>query len=244
MCRKIKLVMALIILLVVSIITSVTHGQRIELNPEESGGMGYSMLGSGFLSISDLNARLESNGYSAISGGFFSVGGGGHGIFNNKWIIGGEGHTLMGGSDTDGNYSTSLIVNQGFFDVGYILYSTGDLRAYPIIGLGAGTMRFSLSEDLTSLTFDQLLNNPGRNSEISKSGLLLNFALGADYLFSFMKSESERGGLLLGLRAGYCISPFKGHWNMGDIEISGAPDLGFAGPYIRFMIGGGAFGVE
>ena len=245
MNKKIKLVATLIIFIVEGmIITNISYGQEIKADAKESGGMGYSMLGSSFLNMSDLNALLENNGYSAISGSFFSVGGGGHGIINNKWIIGGEGHSLLGGSETSGNYINSLIIDYGFLDLGYIIYSFGDLRVYPLLGLGAGGMKFKISENLTSITFDDILTTPARNSEISKSGFLLNLAIGTDYLLSFAKTETERGGMLFGLRAGYCISPFKGHWEMGDIDVSGVPDFGFSGPYIRIMIGGGAFVIE
>ena len=54
--------------------------------------------------------------------------------------------------------------------------------------------------------------------------------------------EKGKGGMVLGVRAGYTFSPFKGDWNMDDLEISGAPETGITGPYIRLMIGGGGFG--
>ena len=219
-------------------------GQTLNPVVEEIGGMGYSIFGRSFLDLKDFNAKLESNGYSAITENFFSVGGGGHGIIKNKFIIGGEGHSLLGGGTTVGTYENSLIINYGFLDFGYIIYSVGELRLYPLIGLGGGGMKFKISEKLTSLSFDDILDTPDRNSEISKSSFLLNLAFGLDYLLKFAEDEKGRGGMLLGLRAGYCVSPFKSNWNMGEIEISGVPDLGFTGPYIRLMIGGGGIGIE
>jgi hypothetical protein len=245
MNRKIKLTVALSIFIAVSIIFPIPAlCQGITLDIGESGGMGYSMFGSSFLNVKDFNSQLENYGYIPLSGTFFSVGGGGHAIINKKWIIGGEGHTLLGGNETNGNYTNSVIVSYGFFDLGYIIFYPGELRLYPLIGIGAGEMKFSISEDLNSISFDQILDTPCINSEISKSEFVVNFALGADYLISLAKTENERGGLVFGLRAGYCVSPFRGHWKMGDVEITGTPDLGFSGPYIRLMIGGGGFGIE
>jgi len=245
MYRKFKLTIALTIFIIGgAVFPAPALCQAITLNIGESGGMGYSMFGSSFLNMKDFNSRLENNGYIPLSGIFFSVGGGGHAIINKKWIIGGEGHSLLGGNETNGNYTNSVIVSYGFFDLGYIILNPGELRLYPLIGFGAGEMKFSISEDLSSISFDQILDSPGINSEISKSELVLNLALGADYLISFAKTENERGGLVFGLRAGYCVSPIKGHWKMGDVEITGTPDLGFSGPYIRLMIGGGGFAKE
>ena len=50
--------------------------------------------------------------------------------------------------------------------------------------------------------------------------------------------------MLFGLRTGYCVSPFKSSWNMGESEISEVPYLSITGPHIRLMIGGGGIGIE
>jgi len=46
---------------------------------------------------------------------------------------------------------------------------------------------------------------------------------------------------VFGLRAGYTLSPFKRDWQMDELEISDAPEMGMTGPFIRFMFGGGGF---
>jgi len=105
-------------------------------------------------------------------------------------------------------------------------------------------IRDRIYEDIESLSFDEILQIPARSSVMSKGGLVLNLALGAEYLLKFVEDESGRGGMLLGVRAGYTVSPFKGKLGMDEIEISGAPKMGITGPYIRIMIGGGAIGKE
>jgi len=48
--------------------------------------------------------------------------------------------------------------------------------------------------------------------------------------------------MILGLRASYTFSPFKGERNMDDLEISGAPKIGIIEPFVSLMINGGGFG--
>lgn len=243
MCEKVKIVAILIVVTLVSIFfADNSRGQEKAPTAEEEAGMGYSMLGMSIIDIKDLNARLESKGYSEISDNFFSVGGGGHGIINNRLIIGGEGHALLGEEVTSGNYKNSITIGYGFFNLGYVVYSIKDLRVYPLLGLGGGGMNFKIAEKVTSLSFDDVLDNPKRSVELSTGGFLLNLAFGLDYLLKLAEDEKGKAGLILGLRAGYTFSPFKGGWQMDEIEISDAPEIGITGPYIRLMIGGGGVG--
>lgn len=207
-----------------------------------SGGMGYSIFGQGTLSLEDLNTKLKAKGYTGFSETFFSVGGGGHYILENQWIIGGEAHTLIGEDAITGNYISSLLVSYGFANAGRVIWSAKNLRVYPLVGLGGGGMRFRISEDVSALSIDEVLDNPERSVSLSAGGMLLNFALGIDYLVPFSEDENGRGGMVLGIRAGYTLAPFKGSWSMKDIEISGAPEIGITGPYIRLIMGGGGFG--
>jgi hypothetical protein len=224
--------------------TDFTQGQDIVSASGEKGGVGYSMFGRSIVDLGDLNSKLESSGYPSMSENFFSVGGGGHSIINNKWIVGGEGHTLLGEEATHEAYKQSLTGGYGFFDLGYILFSLKDLRLYPLLGLGGGGMNLRIKEDIASVSLDNILEDPLRGVEITTGGFLMNLGGGIDYLFTFGKDEKARGGMFLGIRAGYTISTFKGKWTMDGVEISNAPETGLKGPYIRFMIGGGAIAWE
>ena len=240
MYEKVKIVTALTAVVVLNILfANIAQGQEIAPGVKEGGGMGYSMFGRGTIDIKALNSKLESKGYSTLSDNFFSVGGGGHGIINNRLIIGGEGHSLLGKEVTSGNYKSSMHIGYGFLNLGYIVYSVKELRVYPLIGLGAGGMNLKIVEDVTSLSFDEVLDDPKRKIELSTGGFLLNLALGIDYLLKFAEDEKGKAGMTFGLRAGYTFSPFKGAWTMDELEIAGAPEMGITGPYIRLMIGGG-----
>ncbi len=243
MYRKVKIITTLIVTVVLSFLfTNISQGQEIASATKEGGAMGYAMFGKSTIDLKDLNAKLEGKGYSKISDNFFSVGGGGHGIIKNRIIIGGEGHGLLGEEVTSGNYKNSINIAYVFFNLGYIVYSIKELRVYPLLGFGGGGMNLKIVEKLTSLSFDNILDDPRRGIQISTGGFLFNLALGMDYLLKLGEDEEGRAGMSLGLRVGYTLSPFKGSWKMDEIEISGAPEIGITGPYIRLMIGGGGIG--
>ena len=241
MYRKTKLITTFTLVVLVSVLfVGLSQGQEMAPVAKENGGMGYSMFGRSTIDIKDLNARLESKGFSPMSDQFFSVGGGGHAIVNSRWIIGGEGQALLGDEVISGNYKNSLNISYAFFNLGYIVYSIKGLSVYPLLGIGAGGMNLKIAEKVTALTLDEVLADPERGVELSTGGLLLNLAVGIDYLLALGKDEKERGGFLLGFRAGYTLSPFKGSWTLDEIEISDAPELGITGPYLSIIFGGGA----
>jgi len=221
--------------LVAIFLCAVAHAQ-------EGGGMGYFMVGSSIMDIKALNSRLEGKGYPALSDKFISSGGGGHGIIG-RMIIGGEGHGLIGKEVTSESYEISIGAGYGFFNVGYIVYSTGNLRVYPLLGVGGGGMELRIVEK-GSLSFDETLDNPKRMAVLSTGGFLLQFALGVDYLLKLGGNEKGRGGLVFGIRLGYLLAPIKGGWSMDGIDISDAPRVGITGPHILLTLGGGGIGRE
>jgi len=213
-----KMIGGLTVVVVVSLFfTNVSQGQEIKSITKESGGMGYFMFGGSIIDIKALNSRLEDKGYSKISDNFVSLGGGGH-VIIDRVIIGGEGHGLIEKEVTSESYKTYFGADYGFFNLGYIVYSIGDLRVYPLLGLGGGGMSLNIAERALP-SFDEVLNNPKRGVELSTGGFLLDLALGIDYLLKLGKDEKEAGGLIFGLRAGYIFAPIKGDWEMDGVNI-------------------------
>lgn len=161
-----KLIVLTVAVTAIFLFVNISHGQETNPQAKQDGGMGYSMFGRTTIDISDLNSKLESKGYSTMSDNFFSAGGGGHRIFASGLIIGGEGHAVLGDKATSGNNKHSVNIGYGFFNLGYIVYSVQELRFYPLLGLGGGGMTFKIKEQVTSLTLDDILYNPGRKAEI------------------------------------------------------------------------------
>lgn len=214
-------------------ISAVSHGQDLKRG---AGGRGYFMVGSSVIDIEELNSRLEAKQYSKLSDKFMSFGGGGHAIMG-RLIIGGEGHGLIGKETTTGEYKVSLNAGCGFFDLGYMVYSSRGLSLYPLLGIGGGGMSLKIADRQTP-TFDEVLENPKRGTELVSGCFLLNLSFGADYLFNLGEGQGE-GGLLLGIRAGYTFALVKGEWKIDEATVAGGPEVGVEGPYLRLAVGGG-----
>ena len=208
---------------------------------KSGGGVGYFAIGMSMLDLKDLNSRLTAHKYPEFSDNFLSIGGGGHGI-KNKLIIGGEGHGLVTGEKSvslnSKSYTTSLTCGYGLFYMGYLAYSKKALNIYPLLGIGAGGVTLKIAED-SSPSFDQILDAPQRSVELIYGGFIVNLSVAMDYFIKFAETEKGFGGLILGLQAGYMLAPFTHDWKMNENDISGGPDMGFNGPYIRITIGGG-----
>lgn len=242
MMQRSKNVFKLFFSFVVCFLLSVNgvQGQEPEKTIGEKGGMGYFMIGACILDLGDLNTRLVDNGYTEMSDNIFSMGGGGHAIIN-RIIIGGEGQALIGNKETSATYKTSLGGGYGFFNLGYIVYSNSSLRIYPLLGIGGGGISLGISEQGTAPTFDEVLEDPKRNADLFTGGLLLNLAVGAEYFLKTGADDKGNRGWIFGIRTGYTLTPVQGDWHMEMTEVSGGPDLGITGPYLRIMIGGGGF---
>jgi len=240
MKRKVKNLTNSAFMLAFGLLLSIAcYGQEGGKAKNVSGGIGYSVLGTSFLNLNSLNSMLQSNGYPVLSENFFTAGGGGHAIVN-RIIIGGEGYSLMGEDVLNGSLRQSVYASTGFFDIGYIALSYKGLNVFPMLGIGGGEMIFKIREDISSISFGDILNDPRRAVELKSECFLLDFGGGINYILGFGKNESARAGFLLGIRGGYTLTPFRGKWLIDDIEVSGAPKAGINGPYIRIMIGGGA----
>lgn len=141
--------------------------------------------------------------------------------------------TLNGGTST-----TSLIGGYGMFDIGYLVYSKKGLSVYPMLGIGGGGLTFKVAEESTP-SFAELLDDPKRSVELNYGGMLLNVSLGVDYLIKMAEDETGAGGLIIGFQAGYMLAPFTHDWKMETNDVTGGPDIGFNGPYVKIMFGGG-----
>jgi len=199
------------------------------------GGVGYFQTGYSFFNLNNLNDLLSSSGMPELQNGSVSFGGGGHSIINS-FIVGGEGHGLIGSSSTNAEFSVSQGGGYGFFNIGYLALQKSFLTLYPILGIGGGGYSITIT-DRTNLptNFNDLLANPQNQSTLNKGGFMLNFSLGTDF---FLTGDAN-GGFIIGLRAGYLLELNKNKWYIADQELAGGPDAGISGPFIRLTIGGG-----
>lgn len=226
----------LIIFLLQCTKTTISFSQE-EKAGKISGGSGYFMPGVAFLDISNLNSSLESKGYPKFPSSFTSFGGAGQAFISN-FIIGGEGHGLIGKEQTNDKITMNLSAGYGLFNVGYVLYSSGGFLIYPLFGLGGSGVSLTLTDRYIP-KFDDVLDSLKGHVELSTGSFLLHFAIGTEYLISFDKGEKSRGGIVIGLRAGVLYTPVAGDWTMDDYKVIGGPETGVTGFYVRLIIGGG-----
>ncbi|MBN2710667.1 MAG: hypothetical protein JXR46_16600 [Calditrichaceae bacterium] len=223
--------------LTVFIISADVYGRDSCLVNKHWQGRGYFMFGGSSFDFGALNSRLQTSGYPKVSDDFLGFGGGGH-IFKNRWIIGGEGHGFLPRESENSTYRISVKGGYGFLNLGYFLHQSAHLSLYPMIGFGGGGIRLKI-EEKSNPSFNDVLDDPGRNSEISILSMLLNFSLGADYQRKINKEEKHCSVWIVGFRIGYILDLEQGKWMMGRKSLSGAPAIAITGPYARLLIGFG-----
>jgi hypothetical protein len=201
---------------------------------------GYFMIGGLQTDLGDFNDDLSRFGYEDMDDKFFSLGGGGH-VVKNGLIFGIEGHGFMGEEKLNQGYNTRLIGGYGFVNIGYELINYKNFSLYPLIGLGGGAIEYSMVQD-ARLSFDDVLADPGRTITLRNAGFMIQAALGTEFFYPMHSNEHHEWGLVFGLRGGYVFTPITSDWWANEDKISGGPDLGINGPYLRLTIGFGGNG--
>jgi len=209
--------------------------------PAVRGGKGSFMIGWGALDLEPLNQTLASAGYPPFAEDYLTLGGGGHAVLG-RLVLGGQGHGYLQDKQdvalAGGNHRTSLAAGMGFFDLGVVAWSGHGVALTPMVGLGGGALLFEIQE-LSSPTFGEVLQQPGRRSSLSTSGFLVDLGVHLDWILGPVQ-RGVRSGAVVGLRAGWILSPFKGSWQLDGRDIAGGPRVGIEGPYVRFSVGGGS----
>ena len=180
-----------------------------------SGGFGYGAYQIGKMDFSSMNAELVANNYPTLDESFFSFGGGGFSKTGNL-LIGGEGYGTYNNPNKLGTNEISSTLGYGFFNVGYLLVDVGNLKVYPLVGVGGYGMSIKLK-------------NGEATASYSSSGLLFQGGIGLDYLLG-------GSGFLIGARAGYLSSPNKSKYGSLFNE-----EKSFSGTYASIVIGGGMY---
>ncbi len=207
--------------------------------PEKGPGIGYFMIGTASVDLSDLNAALRTAGYPKLSGRFLSMGGGGLSFVGNL-VIGGEGSGLFNSSVTGNGNKISLSGGYGIFEMGYMLFKTKKASLYPLLGIGGGGLNLTITEQNLSASFSELLKDPTGNVQFSSAAFLMDLGLGGHCLLGVKEKKGRVGGFLVGFRLGYLVAPFSQNWKLSDVSVLNAPKTVFSGPYFMITLGGGS----
>jgi hypothetical protein len=206
-----------------------------------AGGAGDFMIGGSALDLTGLNSALSASGYSSFRGSFGTIGGGGHATIG-RLVLGGEGQAYLARSGGNALFATSLAGGAGFFDIGWLACAGRGFRIFPLVGLGAGSLRLDIN-GRSAASFGEVVVDPQRSAHLQTSGFLLNLALAVEKWFG---GPGRRGtsGFFVGLRAGYVLAPARSGWELDRTEIEGGPKLDLGGPYLRLVIGAGSSGIN
>jgi hypothetical protein len=81
-----------------------------------------------------------------------------------------------------------------------------------------------------------------QESSVMLSNVNLQLGVGADWLVAAFGEGNGYGGLLLGIRAGYQLSPLSGGWQTtGEVTAPDRPRYATNGYFITMTIGMGGF---
>ncbi|NCA85789.1 MAG: hypothetical protein EOM83_09465 [Clostridia bacterium] len=231
------------LIMLVMIISSVATPQALSQPDQEPtktyGGIGYFQAGYSFMDFNNFNSALAEAGIPDISNGSVSLGGGGHYIFR-RFLIGGEGNGLIGGSSINDNYSVRHGGGMGFFNAGYIVFHSPLYTVYPMLGIGGGGYSVTITDrNAPSGSLQDVLDNPQQQAALSKSSFMLNFSLGTDLFVFADRTRHGTGGFIIGLRAGYLLAFDNDEWLLDNQSLTDGTNTSISGPFIRLTIGGG-----
>ena len=231
----IRFVLTLTLLLLVSGAPALAQQPAPDMPQGHRGGAGFIAIGTNVAQFNSLNDRLEASGYPSFGTRLLSLGGGGYRTIGGRFLLGGEGYGVLTPSNTSRGRRVSLGGGYGLATVGYLAIVRPQWRVYPQVGAGLGGFSVQIGS-ADNAAFDDVLDDPSRESELNRGQFLLSLSLQGAYTF---RSTNE-GGFHVGLQAGYLFAPADSDWTLDGDPIDGGPEAGFDGPYVRLLIGGGS----
>jgi len=200
--------------------------------------------GGAYATTGELNARLDTAKFYAVSNDAISYGGGGRVNFG-RMIFGGEFSVADFGEEGNaGNGKTSALRSRYWLgQYGYALYAGRHLNIYPMLGIGAGTMIVTLSDSKgggapaagVDPSFTDVVLHPNFSSKLDATYLLFEPSIGVDWLV--LRSVGDRLGATFGVRIGQKIAPNRAAWKLDGRKVVGGPDLGPDGSWFRLTVG-------
>lgn len=199
----------------------------------------YAIAGYDLLRLNQLNNYLTARDFPAVPQGYFTVGFGGHLIFD-KLVLGFElQSSLKSIRISTKEYNTSVSAKYIMLNAGYMIYSKKGLMMYPLMGVGVGKLTLDAMENnihyFGDITIDQ-----GSSESVTRS-LLLNAGFALDYFRNYNKKKKGKNNLVLGLRVGCLISTVRWDWRVNGVRVGDGPAAGLTGPYIKVIIGLGGW---
>jgi len=136
------------------------------------------------------------------------------------------------------NYTTELDGSMGTLSLGVPVVLTRRTQIYPMAGLGLSSSGVTLRRNGAvnfNPDFRDIPSTGGRNIDINARRYQGHLGLGLDQVFQPAWPDLL---MTVGLRAGYIAPLGDTRWRSGPERVSGAPELGAEGAYVRLTFGG------
>lgn len=197
------------------------------------GGAGFFRAGYGSLhQFSQVLETFASSGQLPIGNDFVYLGGEGYARLNH-YVLGGGGYAMARRSLAGSGFYAEPFSGGGYFYLGRIVLSSRRFWLYPTAGVGVAVVGLSQRQQQGTTTLESSVMLPNVNAQLG---------VGADWLCAAFGDQESYGGLLVGLRAGYQISPYSSGWQRtGDLLLPDYPRYATRGFFVTLAIGIGAF---
>ncbi|MBO0935422.1 hypothetical protein J2I47_02565 [Fibrella sp. HMF5335] len=197
-----------------------------------TGGAGFFRMGYASLHrVGQTLDQFSSTGQYGLSNDFICIGGEGYARLN-KYILGGGGFGMMAHGMGSPTYHAEPFGGGGYLYAGRLVVDTHRFWLYPTAGAGLTVI---------GLTQRQQIGTSTQESSVTLPNVALQVGVGADWMPVAFGEGDGYGGLLLGMRAGYQISPSSSGWqSTGDVP-SDRPRYATNGFFVTMTIGVGGF---
>jgi hypothetical protein len=193
--------------------------------------------GSIGLGSTDFNNAIRPQGRGLLKKNTFTLGVESWVRWNRVMLLAGS-HTYIPVRAPATNYTTETSGAYGSIDLGVPIILARKTLVYPMAGVGLSNTTVALRRN-GAVQFDSMFRNissvAGRNIDITARRYQAHVGLGIDQIF---KPQWPNLLMSVGLRAGYMAPLGDAKWRSGPESVTGAPELGLEGAYVRLTIGG------
>ena len=198
--------------------------------------------GATTMSVDALDAVLTGQRFAGLSNDGISYGASGYYSFGRALLGADVARTTFGEEGLSNGRTDDLNAAQYLATASYALVSTGRLKLFPTLGVGAGHFDVTLRDRAGGTaaaaaqpTFAEVAQNPGTETTISGRHLLYSLGGGGDLLIT--RGAAMRAGVVFGLRVGMLFAPNRTTWTTGGRTVIAGPDASAGGPYLRVVVG-------
>jgi hypothetical protein len=183
------------------------------------------------------NTELARQGRGQLNKNMFTLGVESWMRWDRVMLLAGS-HTYLPTRAEATNFTTETSGGYGALDIGVPIILARKTLVYPLAGVGLSTSTVTLRRNGPvdfNPNFRDIPSTGGRNVDITGRRFQGHVGIGIDQVF---KPQWPNLLMSVGLRAGYMATLGDTRWRSGRETVSGAPELGLKGAYVRLTLGG------